>query len=61
MKGIKIFGNEIKPSQFADDTTLCNADLGSLQEALKMVEEFWKTSGSFLKCEENKAAIWLGK
>ena len=30
VKGIKIFGNEIKLSQFADDTTLFNADLGSL-------------------------------
>ena len=36
VKGIKIFGNEIKLSQFADDTTLFNADLGSLERALKI-------------------------
>jgi len=34
-KGIKVFGNEIKLSQFADDTTLFNADLASLEKALK--------------------------
>ena len=61
MKGIKIFGNEIKLSQFADDTTLFNADLGSLEK--KNTENsgrLWETSGSLLKCEEDKA-IWLGK
>ena len=34
--GIKIYGNEIKLSQFADDTTLFNADLASLERALKL-------------------------
>ena len=36
LKGIKVFGNEIKLSQFADDTTLFNADLASLEKALKI-------------------------
>ena len=59
MKGIRIFGNEIKLSQFADDTTLFNADLGSLENALKIVEKFWETNESFLKCEENKGnLVW---
>ena len=31
VKGIKVFENEIKLSQFADDTTLFNADLVSLE------------------------------
>ena len=57
VKGIRIFGNEIKLSQFADDTTLFNADLGSLENALKIVEEFWETNGSFLKFEENKGNL----
>ena len=29
MRGIKVFGKEIKLSQFADDTTLFNADMES--------------------------------
>ena len=52
VKGIEIIGNEIKLSQFADDTTLFNADTensGGL----------WETSGSLLKCEENKGDLVL--
>ena len=33
IKGIKIYENEIKLSQFADDTTPFNADLASLERA----------------------------
>lgn len=39
VKGIEIFGNEVKLSQFADDTNLFNADLGSLEKTLKIVED----------------------
>ena len=46
VKGVKVFGNEIKLSQFVDDTTIFNADLGSLEKALKIVED--ETSRSFL-------------
>ena len=60
MKGIKIFGNEIKLSQFADDTTLFNADLGSLGKTLKIVEDFGKLAGLYLNVKKTKA-IWLGK
>ena len=52
MKGIKIFGNEIKLSQFADDTTLFNADLGSLEKTLKIVEDFGKLAGLYLNVKK---------
>ena len=38
--GIKIFGYEIKLSQFADDTNLFCADLISVENALKTVGNF---------------------
>ena len=56
VKGIKVFGNEIKLSQFADDTTLFNADLASLEKALKIVDDFGKLAGL-----EKTKAIWLGR
>jgi len=46
VKGIKVFGIKIKLSQFANDTTLFNADLASLEKALKIVDNF--------KCEKNE-------
>ena len=52
MKGIKIFGNEIKLSQFADYTTLFNADLGSLEKTLKIVEDFGKLAGLYLNMKK---------
>ena len=42
IKGIKIYENEIKLSQFADDTTLFNADLASLERTLKITNDFGK-------------------
>ena len=60
MKGIKVFGNEIKLSQFADDTTLFNADLASLEKALKIVDDFGKLAGLSLNVKKTKA-IWLGR
>ena len=61
MKGIKIFGNEIKLSQFVDDTTLFNADLGSLEKTLKIVEDFGKLAGLYSVNVKETKAIWLGK
>ena len=58
VKGIKIFGNEIKLSQFADDTTLFNADLGSLEKTLKIVEDFGKLAVLYLNVKKTKA-IWF--
>ena len=45
MRGIKVFGKEIKLSQFADDTTLFNADIESLEMALKIVGDFERIAG----------------
>ena len=60
VKGIKVFGNEIKLSQFADDTTLFNANLASLEKALKIVDDFGKLAGLSLNVKKTKA-IWLGR
>ena len=57
VKGIKIFGNEIKLSQFADDTTLFNADLGSLK-ILKIVEDFGKLAGLYLNVKKQRRFGW---
>ena len=58
--GIKIFGHEIKLSQFADDTNLFCADLISVENALKTVEDFGRLAGLKLNIKKSKA-IWLGK
>ena len=60
IKGIKIYENEIKLSQFADDITLFNADLASLERALKTIDDFGKIAGLSLNVKKTKA-IWLGK
>ena len=57
MKGIKVFGNEIKLSQFADDTTFFNADLVSLEKALKIVDDFGKLAGLSLNVKKNKGHL----
>ena len=60
MRGIKVFGKEIKLSQFADDTTLFNVDIESLERALKIVGDFGRIAGPFLNVKKTKA-LWLGK
>ena len=60
IKGIKILENEIKLSQFADDTNLFCADLETVKEALKLVDEFGRLSGLTLNVKKSKA-MWLGK
>ena len=57
VKGIKVFENKNKLSQFADDTTLFNADIVSLERALEIV---WEISWLILKCEENQGNL-VGK
>ena len=52
IKGIKIFGNEIKVSQFADDTNLFCTDLTSVENALRTVGDF---------VVKKSKEIWLGK
>jgi len=56
VKGIKVFGNEIKLSQFADDTTLFNADLASLEKALK-IDDFGKLAGLSLNVKKNEGYL----
>ena len=60
LTGIKIFGHEIKLSQFADDMNLFCGDLISVENALKTVEDFGRLAGLKLNIKKSKA-IWLGK
>jgi len=60
IKEIKIFGSEIKLSQFADDTNLFFADVASAEQALKTMSAFGNFSGLVLNLEKTKA-FWLGK
>ena len=60
IKGINFFGNEVKISQFADDTNLFCADVTSVEHALKTVSRFGAISGLKLNVKKTKA-IWLGK
>ena len=60
VKGINLFGNEIKLSQFADDTNLFCADLISVERALNLVNDFGRIAGLRLNMKKTKA-IWLGK
>ena len=59
-RGIKIFGMEIKLSQFADDATLFNADIESLEMASKIVGDFGGIAGLSLNVKKTKA-LGLGK
>ena len=60
VKGINVFGNELKLSQFADDTNLFCADLISVEKALNIVNDFGRIAGLQLNIKKTKA-IWLGK
>ena len=60
VEGISIFGNELKMSQFADDTNLFCANLVSVENALNIVVDFGRISGLQLNMKKTKA-IWLGK
>ena len=60
IEGVRVFGNEIKVSQFADDTNLLCADLTSVENALRTVGEFGALAGLKLNIKKCKG-IWLGK
>ena len=60
VKGINLFGNELKLSQFADDTNLFCADLNSVEKALNIVNDFGRIAGLQLNMKKAKA-IWLGR
>ena len=59
IKGINIFGNEFKISQFADDTSALCDSLSSVKNLIEIVDEFGKSSGLKLNTSKTKA-IWLG-
>ena len=60
IKGISISQNEIKLSQYADDTTLIlNGSQDTLEASLDVIEKFSKISG--LRLNNNKTeALWIG-
>ena len=60
IKGITIFGNEIKISQFVDDTNIFGNNVTSAEKSLKTVNDFTDISGLLLNTKKTKA-IWLGK
>ena len=60
VKGISIFGREIKISQFADNTNLLCFDLSSVEKGLQIAVDFDEISGLRLNLEKTKA-MWLGK
>ena len=58
--GISLFRNEIKLSQFADDTNLLCSDLISVENGLQLIRSFGEISGLQLNIGKTKA-MWLGK
>jgi len=60
VKGINIYGNEVKVSQFADDTNLFCEDITSVDKALCLINDFAPVSGLKLNVKKTKA-LWLGK
>ena len=60
VKGVNIYGNEGKVSQFADDTNLFCGDITSVDNALSLVNDFAPVSGLKLNVKKTKA-LWLGK
>ena len=60
IEGIKVNGEEIKLSQYADDTTSFIKDQSSLKTLLELLDQFKECSG--LKMNKSKSeAMWLGK
>ena len=60
VKGINLFGNEVKISQFADDINLFCADVTSVENAFVTINNFGGISGLQLNVKKTKA-VWLGK
>ena len=60
IKGISVNDEEIKISQYADDTTLIlDGSRKSLLSALKMLDDFSKASGLRLN-DKKTEAMWIG-
>ena len=59
IQGINIFGQELKLSQFADDTTLFNSNCILINKAIAVLDNLGDISG--LKLNPSKTeALWLG-
>ena len=58
VKGVFLFGNEIKLSQFADKTYLVCSNLLSVENALQILDDFGDISG-LRSNKENTQAMWL--
>ena len=59
VRGITIFGTESKISQFADNTSAFCDNLSSVQNLIRIVNDFGKSSGLKLNPSKPKA-IWQG-
>ena len=60
IRGITINDNEIKLSQYADDTTLTlDSSEQSLDESLRLLDIFESVSGLRLNCSKTEA-MWIG-
>lgn len=57
VKGVLLFGNEIKLSQFANDTNLICSDLPSVEDALQILDDFGNISGLRLNKEKNSSNV----
>ena len=60
VKGITLNNHEIKITQFADDTCLYLNGTNSLENVLKIFEDFYRYAGLKLN-KEKTDVIWLGK
>ena len=59
IKGIQVGNNELKTTQYADDTTVFVRDLDSVPQLIKLLSEFKDISG--LEINKHKTeAVWLG-
>ena len=60
IKGIPIGKKEIKITQFADDTCLYLNGSNSLENVVKVFEDFYRYAGLKLNVDKTEA-VWLGK
>ena len=58
IKGIEILGNELRLSQYADDTNLFCAELASVEKDLEIVDNFVTLAGLKLIRKKQKRSGW---
>lgn len=59
ISGIPVYQNEIKVTQYADDTTVFGRDLESVSQLLKLLNDFKRVSGLEINTHETEA-MWFG-